>query len=126
MIIPNHRLLLGVGVIFLPLSVLAFTADLFRTMYFVAGALFFMLAIIDVVLGFRRLEGLRLEFPELVHMSKGRETKVSIFLGNENRGDHSPLNFRTNKRVKTSSVMPRNLLCPFAHQDRSHGVPKDL
>jgi uncharacterized protein (DUF58 family) len=54
-------------------------------MYFVAGALFFMLAIIDAVLGFRRLEGLHLEFPELVHTSKGREAKVNIFLGNENR-----------------------------------------
>ncbi|MFC1823355.1 DUF58 domain-containing protein [Thermodesulfobacteriota bacterium] len=83
MIIPTHRLMIGVGAVFLPLSILALNADFFRMLYFGVGALFFMLTVIDAILGFRRFEGIRLEFPEVVHMSKGRQSKVAIFLRNE-------------------------------------------
>lgn len=83
MIVPTYRLIVWVGVIFLPLSILALTADFYHTLYTGAAVLFFGSIALDALMAFRRFEGLRIGFPEVVHLSKGREGKIPIFLENE-------------------------------------------
>ena len=83
MIVPKSRLLFWVGLIFLPFSVLL-TASL-PTAMLSAGliAAFVILAAIDGFLAFGSLDGVRVELPEVVRLSKGREGELTLRIHND-------------------------------------------
>jgi uncharacterized protein (DUF58 family) len=82
MIVPKSRLLFWVGFIFLPFSVLLTAAP--STAMLSAGlmAALLILAAIDGFLAFGSFEGIRVELPEVVRLSKGREGELTLRIHN--------------------------------------------
>ncbi|MEA2084368.1 MAG: DUF58 domain-containing protein [Thermodesulfobacteriota bacterium] len=83
MIVPKPRLIFWTLMVFLPLSTLAVVG--FWTVALYAGlvALLFMLAVADAVMAFRNLDGISVELPETVRLSKGREGGIRLRVNNE-------------------------------------------
>ena len=83
MIVPKSRLIFWTLMVFLPLSTLAAVG--FSTAVFYAGvvAAFFVAAFVDAVMGFRRLDGISVELPEVVRLSKGRQGGIRLRVNNE-------------------------------------------
>ncbi len=83
MIVPKSRLLFWVGLIFLPFSVLLSAAP--STVMLSAGlmAAVLILAAIDGFLAFGSLDGVSVELPEVVRLSKGREGELTLRIHND-------------------------------------------
>jgi uncharacterized protein (DUF58 family) len=83
MIVPKSRLLFWVGLIFLPFSVLLTAAP--STAMLSAGlmAAFVILAAIDGFLAFGGLDGVSVDLPEVMRLSKGREGELALRIHND-------------------------------------------
>ena len=83
MIVPRSKLIFWTLMVFLPLSTLAVVG--FWTAAFYAGlvALLIMTAFFDAVMAFKNLDGISVELPETVRLSKGREGGIRLRVNNE-------------------------------------------
>jgi uncharacterized protein (DUF58 family) len=83
MIVPQSRLLFWVGFIILPFTLIA--TALPQSMMVAAGLIgaVLALAVLDALLAFRRLDGIGVELPELVRLSRGREGQIELRVRNE-------------------------------------------
>ena len=82
--VPTYRLLLFAGVIILPLTLLLLVVD--AAIVPAIGLAVAVLAVVltDVYRSKGRLQGIRVELPEVVRISKGREGNFNLQIENEN------------------------------------------
>lgn len=83
MIVPQTRLLVWVAVLVLPFATVA---AVFPESAFVAGGLILLLlllAVLDAALAYSSLEGIRVELPKVVRLSKDREGAIDLQVRNE-------------------------------------------
>ncbi|MFH1490241.1 MAG: DUF58 domain-containing protein [Pseudomonadota bacterium] len=83
MMVPTYRLMIWLGLILLPLSVSAGRGSLPALLFMGTFTLLLIVTVIDAVMAFGRMEGIHVAFPEVAHMSKGREGKMTLFIKNE-------------------------------------------
>ncbi len=76
MIVPRTRLLFWVAVVVLPFALLAAVAP--ATISLLLIGVFFIVAIVDAVGGEQSLNGIGIELPAIVRMSKDREAKLEL------------------------------------------------
>ena len=82
MIVPSSRLLFWVAAIVLPFALLAAVAPATAMISCLLIGVFFLAAIIDAVGGRQGLEGIKMELPAIVRMSKDREAKFELRIFN--------------------------------------------
>lgn len=83
MIVPKSRLLFWVGLVFLPFSVLLTAAPCTTMLSAGLMAAFVILAALDGFLAFGSLDGVRVELPEVLRLSKGREGELTLLIHND-------------------------------------------
>src|SRR6266446_4029231 len=85
MIVPRNRLLFWVAVVVVPFSLLWAVAPSSGAISLLALATLGVLALMDALAAGRGLAGLKLELPAVVRMSKDREAKIQVRVGNPNQ-----------------------------------------
>lgn len=91
MIVPRSRLLLCAGVVFLPFPTLASAIPTLVPLTWVLVTTFVILAASDAFLGFGRLEGIGVDLPQVVRLSKGRKGEIGLRIKNEQKAVRSVL-----------------------------------
>ena len=103
MIVPQSRLLLWVTVIVLPFAVVAAVvpeAAVLAGLFIVAVV---VLALLDAALAQGSLEGISIELPAVVRLSKDREGAIEVHITNEKQQA---------KRVRLGLPLPREIASP--------------
>jgi uncharacterized protein (DUF58 family) len=85
MIVPRNRLLFWFGTVVLPFATVGAVIPSSAAPSVAIIGIFFLAAVLDAALSARRLDGLSLEFPEVVRLSKGREGGVDFTVRNTGR-----------------------------------------
>jgi len=104
MIVPQTRLLFWFALVVLPFSVLGTLyreASLFSVML-IAGL--FVLALLDAGLAQGKLDGIHLELPEVLRVSKDRPTAIPVSLQNERQ---------KSLRLRLGLALPREIHSPL-------------
>jgi uncharacterized protein (DUF58 family) len=113
-IVPTYRLLLFVGVIILPFTLLILVVDTAVLPTFVLAAAVLVVALMDAYRSKGRLQGIRVELPEAVRISKGREGNFNLQIENEK--------LRV-KRIRLGLAFPEEIYSPAV--EISVALPKD-
>ena len=82
-LVPTYRLLLFVGLIILPFTLLMLVVEAVIIPTIVLAAAILVIAIMDAYRSRGRLEGVNVMLPEIVRISKGREGNFSLQIENE-------------------------------------------
>lgn len=80
--VPTYRLLLFVGFIILPFTLLLLVVDAVVVPTIVLAAVVVVVALIDAYRSKERLQGIGVELPEVVRISKGRQSNFSLRIEN--------------------------------------------
>jgi uncharacterized protein (DUF58 family) len=84
MIFPTNRLIIWTGIIFIPFSTFVAVVQLAVALYIsIFAALFIIMVIIDAFLSTGRLDGIAIELPEIIRLSKGREGEIPLRILNK-------------------------------------------
>lgn len=90
MIVPQNRLLFWFAVIALPLALLVAVEPAAAIVSFTCIGTFVLLALVDALGGRKTLTGIAVQLPDVVRMSRDRESKVELRIQNE-RQQRRPL-----------------------------------
>jgi uncharacterized protein (DUF58 family) len=112
-LVPTNKLLLWVGIIFLPFSILAATVPATAIPGIGLSAVLLLVAIFDAFTSRNRLRGIRITLPEIVRLSVGRESEIALHIEND------PLHV---KRLRLGLAFPREIFSQ--HQDISMELPE--
>jgi uncharacterized protein (DUF58 family) len=82
-IVPTYRLLLFVGVIILPFTLLLLVVDAVIVPTIVLAVAVLVVALMDAFRSKGRLQGIRVVLPEVVRISKGRESNFNVQIEND-------------------------------------------
>jgi uncharacterized protein (DUF58 family) len=82
-IVPTYRLLLFVGVIILPFTLLLLVIDAVIVPTIVLAVAVLVVALMDAFRSKGRLQGIRVVLPEVVRISKGRESNFNVQIEND-------------------------------------------
>jgi uncharacterized protein (DUF58 family) len=113
MIVPRSRLVLGVGLMVVPLATMAGAVPATLAL---SGSLIVVLlgfALLDAFLGFRRMDGIRVELPEVVRLSKDREGAIELCIRYDGMGA---------KCLRLGLPFPREIFS--ANEDLFAALPK--
>ena len=115
MIVPTYRLLFWTGLLLVPLAILVAAIPLVSALFLggLAG-LFLILVIADAILAFGRLDGIHLELPDVIRMSKDRLGEILIRIHNTQQ---------TIKRLRIGLPFPQMFLS--TSRDMTVELPKD-
>jgi uncharacterized protein (DUF58 family) len=102
-LVPTYRLLLFVGLIILPFTLLLLVVDAVVEPTIVLAAAVLFVAIMDAYRSRRRLEGVRVMLPEVVRISKGREGNFNLQIENEKL---------TVRRIRLGLAFPEEIYTP--------------
>jgi len=105
MIVPRTRLLFWVAVGVVPFATLATALPALRLPALLALAAFALLAVVDAVLAQTRLDGIGVEFPEVVRLTKDREGTIDLRVRNDTR---------TPRDLRLGLAFPREIESPQA------------
>jgi uncharacterized protein (DUF58 family) len=100
MIVPHNRLLFWTGAVVIPFSGLSALVPAERELSAIAVGLLLLLVLIDASLASRGLRGIKIEFPEVVRLSRGRKGLIRFVALNENS---------KTKRVRIGLVFPSEI-----------------
>jgi uncharacterized protein (DUF58 family) len=100
MIAPSSKLLLWVTVVVLPFSLLAGVVPASAVVSLLLIGVFLLVVIVDAFGGLKNLAGIELSLPDVVRMSKGRETKMELRIRNERQ---------TKRNVRIALAWPREI-----------------
>ena len=113
-LVPTYRLLLFVGFIILPLTLLLLVFDAIAVPTIVLAAAVLVVALTDAYRSRGRLQGIRVVLPEVVRISKGREGNFNLQIENEK------LRVR---HVRLGLAFPEEIYSPAV--EISVGLPED-
>ena len=82
-LVPTYRLLLFVGAIILPFTLLLLVVDAVVVPTIVLAVAVLVVALMDAFRSKGQLQGIRVELPEVVRISKGRESNFNLQIENE-------------------------------------------
>jgi uncharacterized protein (DUF58 family) len=82
-LVPTYRLVFFVGLIILPFTLLLLVVDAVVVPAIVLAAAVFIVSIMDAYRSRGRLQGIRVKLPEVVRISKGRESNFNLQIENE-------------------------------------------
>ena len=83
MIVPTYRFIFWTGLLLLPLAVLVVAVPVSSALFLgILAGLFLILALTDAILAFGRLDGIHLEVPDIIRLSKGRQGEIPIRIHN--------------------------------------------
>ena len=85
MIAPTYRLIIWTALVILPLSIPTVTTGLVFQLYLILILLYAILISLDAYLVTGRFDGISLELPEVIRMSKGRKAEISLLIKNEKK-----------------------------------------
>jgi uncharacterized protein (DUF58 family) len=115
MIRPTNRLIIWVGIIFIPLSTfIAVVQPAVAICMSICAALFLSIVIIDAFLNIGRLDGIVIELPEIVRFSKGREGEIPVRILNKGN---------LLKKLEVGFPLPQELLS--SSTDMAIDLPQD-
>ena len=83
MIVPRFRLLFWVGIIFLPAAIMARLSPQSAMLLGGLVAAFSILALIDGFLAFGRMEGINVQLPDVLRLSRDRDGEIEIRIKND-------------------------------------------
>jgi uncharacterized protein (DUF58 family) len=84
MILPTNRLILWTGIALAPVAALTGAVSSYAALFLAGIAVIFIsMVVIDAALAFGRLDGISVELPEIVRLSKGRQADISVRIGND-------------------------------------------
>ncbi|MBW1796938.1 MAG: DUF58 domain-containing protein, partial [Deltaproteobacteria bacterium] len=112
---PKSRLLFWVGLVFLPFSVLLTAAPSAAMLSAGLMAALVILAVIDGFLAFGSLDGLTVELPEVVRLSKGREGELTLRIHNDRMEA---------RRLRLGLAFPRGIYSP--NRDMIAKLPENV
>jgi len=107
MIVPEPRLLVWFATLAWPLALVGAAWPPATEACLALGLLFVLVAVVDLVAGQRRLEGLTVKFPEVVRLSKDREGALEVRL--QNSGQRA-------RNVRLAPGWPANITSPQTDQ----------
>ena len=112
-LVPTNKLLFWVGIIFLPFSILAVTIPATALPAIVLSAALLLVTAIDAFASRNRLRGIRVTLPEIVRLSVGRESEMTLHIEND------PIHV---KRLRLGLAFPRQIRSE--HQDFNIELPE--
>jgi len=83
MIAPTYRLIIWTAMVILPFSIPAVTTGFLFQLYLILILLYAILISLDAFLATGRFDGISIELPEVIRMSKGRQAEISLLVKNE-------------------------------------------
>ena len=113
-LVPTYRLLLFVGVIVLPLTLLLPAVDAAIAPAIALAAAVAGVAISDAYRSRGRLRGIRIMLPEVVRVSEGREGNFNLQIENEKL---------TVRRIRLGLAFPEEIYTPAVELTRFHRSP---
>jgi uncharacterized protein (DUF58 family) len=111
-LVPTNKLLFWVGIIFLPFSILAVTVPATAIPGIGLSAALLLIATVDAFASRNRLRGIRVRLPEIVRLSVGRESEMTLHIEND------PIHV---KRLRLGLDFPREIYSE--HTDVSSQLP---
>ncbi|MDY6854106.1 MAG: DUF58 domain-containing protein [Thermodesulfobacteriota bacterium] len=112
-IVPNSRLLFWTGMMLLPLAFMATGSPIIDTLSFIFFAVLLILVLIDAFLASKGLQGISVQLPEVICLSKGREANIEIYISN----DRLQI-----KRLRLGLSFPPQI---YSHMDQIVSLPKE-
>ncbi|MBI3882216.1 MAG: DUF58 domain-containing protein [Verrucomicrobia bacterium] len=103
MIAPSSRLLTWTALLVVPFATIAGLLSDSVTLAVGMVLLFLLLALLDAVLGLGALNGIRVELPKVIRLSKDRAGELALLIHNEPQ---------TERRVRLGLALPRELASP--------------
>jgi len=103
MIVPRSRLLFWVGMVFLPFTMLANAVPGTSLLSGGIAAGLLLVCFMDALLGRDRLRGIKVELPEVVRLSKGREGQMILRIHNDRM---------TIKQLRLGLAFPHGIFSP--------------
>src|SRR5882724_2603235 len=103
MIVPQTRLLLWVGVVVLPFAALAALAPETAVLAGFLIAAMVVLALLDAASAQRSLEGINIQLPPVVRLSKDRDGSIELQIKNEKQQA---------RRLRLGLALPREIQSP--------------
>lgn len=100
---PTYRLLLFVGLIVLPFTLVLLVADAVAVPTIIVAAAILAVVIMDAYRSRERLAGIRVMLPEVVRISKGREGNFDLQIENEEL---------TVRRIRLGLALPQEIYTP--------------
>ncbi len=100
MIVPSNRLLFWFGAIVLPFAAIGVMMSAFFEVSLALVAVFMLSVFIDAAFAPRRLEGIRLGFPEVIRLTKDSESSIDVSIVNETN---------SKKRLRLGLAFPREI-----------------
>ena len=115
MIVPTNRLILWAGIVLIPFAALVGAVSTFAALL-ITGlvGIFFCLVITDAILASGRLEGISVELPDIIRLSKGRQTEITIRIYNDKR---------IIREIRIGLPFPQEML--FTDRDMTVELPGD-
>lgn len=83
MIAPTYRMIIWTGMLILPFSIPAVASGTVFQLFLAFLLLYAIFLCLDAFLASGRLDGISIELPEVIRMSKGRQTEISLLIKNE-------------------------------------------
>ena len=113
-LVPTYRLLLFVGLIVLPFTLVLLVADAVAVPTIIVAAAILAVAIMDAYRSRERLAGIRVMLPEVVRISMGREGNFDLQIENEKL---------TVRRIRLGLAFPQEIYTPA--MELSVQLPED-
>ena len=111
-VVPTNKLLFWFGLIYLPLSILVVLVPGAAAVGILLAMGLLFLVIIDVVVSRNCLTGIRVVLPDVVRLSAGRESQLSLSIENDDLKA---------RRLRLGLAFPAEIYSP--HQDRVTDLP---
>lgn len=112
-LVPTNRLLFWVGIICLPFSILAVTVPVTAAPGIALSLALLLVATFDALVSRNRLSGIRVTLPEVVRLSVGRESEMTLHIENAD--------IKVN-HLRLGLAFPREI--HSGHQDFSVALPE--
>ena len=104
MIVPRNRLLFWTGAVVIPFAALSALVPSERELCVIAVGLLLLLVLIDASLSSRGLRGIKVEFPEVVRLFRGRKGLIRFFALNEHtKNKRVRLGLAFSSEIRTTS-----------------------
>ncbi|GAB4341308.1 MAG: DUF58 domain-containing protein [Candidatus Abyssubacteria bacterium] len=104
MIVPQMRLLFWAGCLLVPASIVAVAQPSLSVGALAVGGAFVLISLIDAALAFGRLDGVSVSLPEVVRLTKNRESPIELDIRNE---------AATAKRLRLGLAFPPEVYSEF-------------
>lgn len=104
MIVPRYKLLFWIGMVFLPFAALATAVPSAVILSVCLISALFILVLADAFLARKSLDGISLELPEVVRLSKGVEGSIELQVNN---------NGEKQRRLRIGLPFPREISSPY-------------